>query len=140
MAILIDDAHWLDSSSAQALLFAVRRLVADPIAVLIAVREGEPSLLDGADLPTAAARRSDQRGGGDALHGLSPEAAGRLYGATAGNPLALLELASDADDLALAPEGAPLLVSARDLAAFLRRAGTLDAGPRPAGPGAGGDQ
>jgi hypothetical protein len=30
----------------------VRRLVADPIAALIAVREGEPSLLDGADLPT----------------------------------------------------------------------------------------
>ena len=52
VAVLIDDAHWLDASSAQALLFAFRRLVADPIAVLIAVREGEPSLLDGADLPT----------------------------------------------------------------------------------------
>ena len=51
VAVLIDDAHWLDGSSAQALLFAFRRLVADPIAVLIAVREGEPSLLDGADLP-----------------------------------------------------------------------------------------
>ena len=52
MVVLVDDAHWLDGSSAQALLFAFRRLVADPIAVLIAVREGEPSLLDGADLPT----------------------------------------------------------------------------------------
>ena len=52
VAMVIDDAHWLDGSSAQALLFAFRRLVADPIAVLIAVREGEPSLLDGADLPT----------------------------------------------------------------------------------------
>ena len=52
VAVLVDDAQWLDGSSAQALLFALRRLVADPIAVLIAVRDGEPSLLDGADLPT----------------------------------------------------------------------------------------
>ena len=41
VVVLLDDAHWLDDSSAQALLFAFRRLVVDPIAVLIAVREGE---------------------------------------------------------------------------------------------------
>src|SRR5713226_6382308 len=51
LLVLVDDAHWLDGSSAEALLFAVRRLVADPIAVVIAAREDEPSLLDGADLP-----------------------------------------------------------------------------------------
>ena len=45
VAVLLDDAQWLDGSSAEALLFAFRRLVADPIAVVIAVREGEPSLL-----------------------------------------------------------------------------------------------
>jgi len=38
LAVLIDDAQWLDASSAQALLFATRRLVADPIAVLRAWR------------------------------------------------------------------------------------------------------
>jgi len=43
VAVLIDDAQWLDRSSAQALLFAFRRLVADPIAVVLAAREGEPS-------------------------------------------------------------------------------------------------
>ena len=48
--MLVDDAHWLDGSSADALLFAFRRLVADPVAVILAVREGESSLLDGADL------------------------------------------------------------------------------------------
>src|SRR5947209_724148 len=41
VAVLVDDAHWLDASSAQALLFAIRRLVADPIAVFVAVREGD---------------------------------------------------------------------------------------------------
>ena len=50
--MLVDDAHWLDGSSADALLFAFRRLVADPVAVVLAMRQGEPSLLDGADLPT----------------------------------------------------------------------------------------
>ena len=140
VAVVIDDAHWLDGSSAQALLFAFRRLVADPIAVLIAVREGETSLLDGADLPTlrVAGLSSEEatalmRGlapglapGGLAPGGLAPEAITRLYDATGGNPLALLELAPDADDLALAPEGAPVLVSATITRAFLRRVGTLD--------------
>ena len=52
LAVLVDDAHWLDGSSADALLFAFRRLIADPVAVVLAVRQGEPSLLDGADLPS----------------------------------------------------------------------------------------
>ena len=125
VAVVIDDAHWLDGSSAQALLFAFRRLVADPIAVLIAVRDGEPSLLDGADLPTLWLGGLTSDEAGMLVLGLAPEAAARLYGATAGNPLALLELAPDAHDLALAPEGAPVLVPATIAGAFLRRAGTL---------------
>src|SRR5215469_1766509 len=52
VAVLVDDAQWLDGSSADALLFAFRRLVADPVAVVLTVRQGEPSLLDGADLPS----------------------------------------------------------------------------------------
>ena len=52
VAVLVDDAQWLDGSSADAMLFAFRRLVADPVAVVLAVRQGERSLLDGADLPT----------------------------------------------------------------------------------------
>src|SRR5271166_3335220 len=51
VTVLVDDAQWLDGPSAAALLFAFRRMVADPVEVLIAVREGESSLLDGADLP-----------------------------------------------------------------------------------------
>ena len=62
LAILVDDAHSLDRASAEALLFATRRLLADPIAVVLTVREGQPSLLDGADLRTltvAGLDRSD---------------------------------------------------------------------------------
>jgi len=124
VAVLVDDGQWLDPSSAQALLFAFRRLVADPIAVFVAVREGVPSLLDGADLPTL--RLGGLTGDESAqLVELAPEAAARLHRMTAGNPLALLELAPGPPDLALAPEGAPVLVSARIIRAFLQRADPL---------------
>jgi DNA-binding CsgD family transcriptional regulator len=126
VAVLIDDAHWLDDSSAQALLFAFRRLVADPIAVLLAVREGEPSLLDGADLPRLRIHGLTSDEAAALLHGLPVEVVGRLHSATAGNPLALLELAEDAHNLVLAPEGAPVLVSTRVSYAFTRRLETLE--------------
>jgi DNA-binding CsgD family transcriptional regulator len=128
VTVLVDDAQWIDGPSAAALLFAFRRLVADSVAVLVAVREGEPSLLDGADLPVL-------RLGGLSLDeaallapGLSPDAIRRLHQATAGNPLALRELAADAADrdLMLAPEDAPVMVSAQISRAFLRRASLLD--------------
>ena len=41
LLLTVDDAQWLDQASAEAIGFAARRLVADPVAVLIAVREGE---------------------------------------------------------------------------------------------------
>ena len=36
---LVDDAQWLDQSSLQSLAFAARRLLADPVALVFAVRE-----------------------------------------------------------------------------------------------------
>jgi len=130
VAVLVDDAQWLDVSSAQALLFAFRRLVADPIAVFIAIREGEPSLLDGADLPALRIGGLTSDEAAKLMPGLAPETAALLHRATAGNPLALLELAADAGDLALAPEGAPVQVSVRISQAFLHRAGQLSKAAR----------
>ncbi len=130
LAVLIDDAHWLDASSAQALLFAFRRLVADPIAVLIAVRDGEQSLLDGADLPTLRIGGLSTDESALLLRELAPATVQRLHDATAGNPLGMLELADDVSELVLAPDGAPLLVSARISQAFLRRVRLLDEAAR----------
>ncbi|HYK26910.1 MAG TPA: AAA family ATPase [Streptosporangiaceae bacterium] len=130
VAIVIDDAHWLDDSSAQALLFAFRRLFADSIAVLLAVREGEASLLDGADLPILHLSGLSLAEAARLLADKPPEVTERLHAATAGNPLGLLELASGAHnagmDLSLAPDGAPVMVSARITAAFLRSVDALD--------------
>ena len=96
LALLVDDAHLLDGSSAEALLFAARRLVADPIALVLAVREGEPSLLDGADLRSSRLAGLDRSDAAELLRARERARRGRSTGSTAatgGNPLALLELA-----------------------------------------------
>src|SRR5262245_6540911 len=41
LLVIADDAQWLDPASAEALLFATRRLHADQVAALFAVREGD---------------------------------------------------------------------------------------------------
>lgn len=101
LLVLVDDAHWLDGSSADALAFAARRLSEDPVALLIAVREKEPSLLDGTDLPQlrlagldlAASSSLLRRHHGSTLR-LTRGDLESLHRETAGNPLALLELST----------------------------------------------
>jgi DNA-binding CsgD family transcriptional regulator len=127
LALLVDDAHWLDRSSAETLLFAARRLLADPIAVLITVREGQPSLLDGADLRALRMAGLDRSEAVELLarHGLTADMLERLYQATAGNPLALLELAPKAAALATQPGAVPVAISTSIATAFLLRFGDL---------------
>jgi DNA-binding CsgD family transcriptional regulator len=125
LVILLDDVHWLDDSSAQALLFAFRRLVADPIAVLMSAREDVGSMLDGADLPSLHLRGLSGEEAAALLPELPVELSRKLHDATSGNPLALLELARDTDQLELAPAGAPVVVPAKIAHAFLRRAEPL---------------
>src|SRR4051795_13446214 len=121
--LLAADTHRLDASPAEALLFAARRLRADPIALVLAVREGEPSLLDGADLRTmrvAGLARSDAA---ELLRraGAADDTLERLYSATAGNPLALLELAPHSTELRALPEEGPIPISASIGREFVRR-------------------
>src|SRR3954454_9801894 len=39
VVLVVDDVHWADLPSVQALVFALRRLVADPVLTLLAARE-----------------------------------------------------------------------------------------------------
>jgi hypothetical protein len=67
---VVDDAHWLDGASADALVFVARRLQADPIAVLIGARDGDlrPSRRRGCpSCPWRAARRRSARRSSTAL-------------------------------------------------------------------------
>jgi DNA-binding CsgD family transcriptional regulator len=91
---VVDDAHWLDRASAQALGFAARRMFAESVALLFAAREpgdelaGLPELLlEG--LQDADARRLLKA----VIPGrLDERVADQLLAETGGNPLALLEL------------------------------------------------
>jgi DNA-binding CsgD family transcriptional regulator len=100
--VLVDDAHWVDGSSADALRFAFRRLLADPVGVVLAVREDEPSLLDGTDLRVRRLEGLDRASAAELArrHATEGSALGedvldRLHRGTGGNPLALIELADD---------------------------------------------
>lgn len=123
VAVLVDDAHLLDQSSGEALRFAARRLIADPIAIVFTVREEESSLVDGADLRelhVAGLTRSDAAKLLERV-GVQDEAVERLYRATGGNPLALLELALEAASLSAEPSVGPIPISTSIAAAFVRR-------------------
>jgi DNA-binding CsgD family transcriptional regulator len=126
LVVLVDDGHWLDGSSADALLFAVRRLVADPVAVIVAVREGESSLLDGAGLPTLQLTGLDLAAAAALLAGqlgapVRPGLADRLHRETGGNPLALIELAGDRELADDSPPGTPIAVGSSVAHAYLLR-------------------
>jgi DNA-binding CsgD family transcriptional regulator len=98
---VVDDAQWLDSASANALLFAARRLAADPVAMVFAARAAHGATDAGAfdprgltvlelrGLDDGAARQLLDERSGEWLPG---EVAERLVRDSGGNPLALLEL------------------------------------------------
>ena len=124
--VVVDDLHWFDRSSAEALRFAARRLVADPIAVLLAAREGEPSMLDDADLPILHLSGIDQEASRELLANASegapiPAIVERLYEITAGNPLALLEIGTDVSILDGLPLASSLSTTTRTSRAFVGR-------------------
>jgi DNA-binding CsgD family transcriptional regulator len=130
---LVDDAHWLDDASGDALVFAARRLEAEAIVMLFATRDGDVRQFDAAALPELHLGGLDQAAAGTLLdrHAdkpLSPEARERLVEGTAGNPLALLELPLALSEAQLGGGEAllePLPVSDRVERAFLARVRTL---------------
>jgi DNA-binding CsgD family transcriptional regulator len=93
---IVDDAHWIDSASLQSLAFAARRLRAEGVALLFAVREGEVSLLDEAGLPELVLEGLPDASARELLvqdaPTLAPKVAETVLQTAEGNPLALIEL------------------------------------------------
>ena len=96
LVCIIDDAQWLDHVSSQTLAFVARRLLAERVALVFAVREhgdegvlaGLPELLIGGLASEHARRLLDA-----VLPGpLDEQVKTRILDETRGNPLALIEL------------------------------------------------
>lgn len=99
LLVLVDDVQWLDAASVEALVFACRRLCAERIGVVLAVRqaEGEPPSGPLGELPARTVAGLDDVAAEallDRLNGaaLAPDVRHGLALATGGNPLALLEI------------------------------------------------
>ncbi|HEV2253648.1 MAG TPA: LuxR C-terminal-related transcriptional regulator, partial [Streptosporangiaceae bacterium] len=133
LVCIVDDAQWLDRVSVQTLAFVARRLLAERVGLVFAVRasggehelEGLPELvIEG--LAAADARRLLDA----AIPGpLDPRVRDRILGEAGGNPLALLEL----------PRGEQPLAGGFGLPAEMALAGRIEQGfvdqltPLPAG-------
>jgi DNA-binding CsgD family transcriptional regulator len=92
---LIDDVQWLDAASARALAFVARRLLAEPVALILATRQpGAPYLAGLPELPIRGLSDTDARALLQAaVHGpLDPAILDCIVAETRGNPLAILEL------------------------------------------------
>ncbi len=94
---LVDDAHWLDPASAEALVFAARRLDAEGVALVFAARDhdvpfpasGLPELrLGGLDVASAAGLLREHE------PGLPAGTRCRILTEAQGNPLGLIELSA----------------------------------------------
>src|SRR4051794_24047308 len=137
LVCIVDDGHWLDSASADALMFVARRLDAEGVAILVGARESERGHLETTGLKSltlggidakAAAALLEQGAGVSA----APAVRERLIEQTGGNALALLELPSALSAAQMTgseplPDALPLTDQVE--AAFLGRAVQL---PEPA--------
>ena len=96
LALIVEDAQWLDGPSADALVFVARRLASDPIVMLVAIREGYESPLLNAHLPAVVLRPLAEPEARELIQichpDLAPIVSSRLLDEARGNPLAILEL------------------------------------------------
>ena len=106
LVCLVDDAQWLDEASSQVLGFVGRRLLAEPVGLLFAVREAAGERL----FPGLPALTVEGLTDADARVLLTAAVPGhldkrvcdRIVAETGGNPLGLLELAGGISEAELA--------------------------------------
>jgi DNA-binding CsgD family transcriptional regulator len=91
---VIDDAQWLDRASVQALGFVARRVLAEPVALVVATREPIEEFARLPELMVEGLRDDDAREllGSVVRFPLDEQVRDRIVAETRGNPLALLEL------------------------------------------------
>ena len=96
LVCLIDDAQWLDRASAQTLALAARRLVAESVAVVFAMRDSDTDV-EPLGLPELVVDGLEKNAAHALLHSVTPvvldqRVRDRIVAETRGNPLAIQEL------------------------------------------------
>ena len=114
LVCVVDDVQWLDPESVVVLGFVARRLYAERVVLLFAVREPADQLWALAGLPELMLGGLDDQTAVDLLASLTPgrlslAVGARIVAGTGGNPLALVEVARELSPAQLA--GAELLPS-----------------------------
>ncbi|MGK5553221.1 ATP-binding protein [Actinomadura kijaniata] len=96
LLLVADDAHWLDAPTVDVLAFVARRVRSEPIAMLLALRDGHPTSLDHGGLTELTLEGLDPDAAERLLDSCAPKlgvgARWRVLAEAAGNPLALVEL------------------------------------------------
>lgn len=124
---LLDDVQWFDQPSLDALLFAVRRLHADPIATIFAIRDGgRPFPAPGIEsLALARLGRSDAARLASLAGAATNEMTSRILDESSGNPLAIIELAASVEASGPPAPVAPLPAAGRLEAHFSQQVAAL---------------
>jgi DNA-binding CsgD family transcriptional regulator len=132
LVCVVDDVQWLDRESAQVLSFVARRLDAEPVGMIFAVRE-PTAVQELAGLPQLVVEGLGEQDARVLLAsgfpgGLDEQVRDRIVAETRGNPLALLELPRGLTATELAGGfglSAPHALPVRIEESFLRRLETL---------------
>src|SRR6266550_3646830 len=139
LLIVVDDLHWIDPESAEALFFAARRLGAERIAMLFAARDSGELPADPAALPVLHLGGLDKDPSmqllSQATPAIAPPVAIAIWRASGGNPLALTEIPRLLSERQLRghdPLPDPLPVGTRLVTAYQARLENLPAGARTA--------
>ncbi|MGW0485660.1 AAA family ATPase [Nonomuraea sp. NPDC003214] len=130
---LVDDAQWLDSASAAALLFAARRLRAEGVVMMFAVREPHAPGFPTTGLPELRLGGLTGEAARALVGDLPPHAREEVLAEADGNPLALRVLARarrGRDAGGLTPGPGPVPVQDRIVRTFGDRIGALPAATR----------
>jgi DNA-binding CsgD family transcriptional regulator len=129
---IVDDVHWIDMSSTQALVFSGRRLVAEGVVLVFAIRDGVHEIVDSAGFPEIVLGGLPPEAARELLAESSPELADqiveRIIETSGGNPLAMIEiprLLSEAQQRGQEPLPDPLPVGGALEDAYRSRVGVL---------------
>jgi DNA-binding CsgD family transcriptional regulator/tetratricopeptide (TPR) repeat protein len=130
--VIADDAQWLDQSTLDVLAFISRRISAEPISVVAAMRTGADSSISGSALPQLPLIPLNDMASRRLLDSVAPDLTSsdreRVLRSADGNPLALVELPCTLDQSGPTPGWTP--VGELIVASFTARMSELPAPTR----------